>query len=65
LVCRGNGFITDTNIIRKYGISDANYFFSQLVSKPYVNKVGMCSLCSAGTACCRGLRSALCININV
>ncbi|WIA18743.1 hypothetical protein OEZ85_003433 [Tetradesmus obliquus] len=37
----GNGFITDTNIIRKYGISDANYFFRQLVSKPYVNKVVM------------------------
>jgi hypothetical protein len=37
--CRGNGFITDTNIIKKYGLSDANDFFRQLVSKPYVRKV--------------------------
>jgi hypothetical protein len=37
--CRGNGFITDTNIIKKYGLSDANNFFRELVSKPYVHKV--------------------------
>lgn len=39
LSCRGNGFVTDTNIIQKYGLSDPNYFFRQLLSKPYVDKV--------------------------
>lgn len=37
----GNGFITDYNIIRKYGLSDPNYFFQQLLSKPYVHRVGV------------------------
>jgi hypothetical protein len=36
---QGNGFITDSNIIRKYGLSDANPFFSTLWDKPYVGRV--------------------------
>jgi len=40
LAKQGNGFITDTNIISRYGLSDANNFFSMLWDKPYVNKVG-------------------------
>jgi hypothetical protein len=36
---QGNGFITDTNIISKYRLSDANNFFSLLWDKPYVGKV--------------------------
>lgn len=35
----GNGFISDYNIIQKYGLSDPNYFFQQLLKKPYVNRV--------------------------
>lgn len=36
---QGNGFITDSNIISKYGLSDANVFFSALWDKPYVGQV--------------------------
>lgn len=36
---QGNGFITDSNIISKYRLSDANGFFSTLWDKPYVGKV--------------------------
>eukprot|EP00878_Enallax_costatus_P023562 GHUV01025063.1.p1 GENE.GHUV01025063.1~~GHUV01025063.1.p1 ORF type:complete len:271 (+),score=63.78 GHUV01025063.1:645-1457(+) len=35
----GNGLISDVNIIKKYGLSDPNYFFQQLLTKPYVNRV--------------------------
>jgi hypothetical protein len=35
----GNGFITDTDIINGAGISDANPFFQQLATKPYVDRV--------------------------
>jgi hypothetical protein len=38
-LCRGNGFITDYNIIKRYGLSDANYFFQLLLGKAYWNKV--------------------------
>lgn len=38
---QGNGFITDSNIISKYRLSDANPFFSTLWDKPYVGKVRM------------------------
>lgn len=36
---QGNGFITDKDLISKYGLSDANGFFSALWDKPYVDKV--------------------------
>jgi hypothetical protein len=38
-VLQGNGFITDKDLISKYGLSDANVFFSVLWDKPYVDKV--------------------------
>ena len=38
---QGNGFITDYNIIAKYGLSDANRFFNSLLDKPYADKVGV------------------------
>lgn len=46
---QGNGFITDSNIISKYGLSDANPFFSTLWDKPYVGRVS-CTL--RGTGAC-------------
>jgi hypothetical protein len=36
----GNGFITDAELIRSRSLSDAAPFFKELVSKPYVSKVG-------------------------
>lgn len=49
----GNGFITDYNIIQMYGLSDPNYFFQQLLQKPYANRVsdwaiGAWYLCNSG-----------------
>eukprot|EP00877_Chromochloris_zofingiensis_P000949 jgi/Chrzof1/10855/Cz05g14190.t1 len=35
----GNGFITDSSLISRYGLSDPNAFFQDLLSKPYVNRV--------------------------
>eukprot|EP00775_Hariotina_reticulata_P012217 gene12217-12355_t len=44
----GNGFITDYNIIKRYGLSDANDFFQLLVGKAYWDKTkGYCQ----GTHC--------------
>jgi hypothetical protein len=43
---QGNGFITDSNIISKYGLSDANPFFSALWDKPYVGMVSCMKLCA-------------------
>jgi hypothetical protein len=53
--CRGNGFITDTNIIKNYGLSDANPFFRELISKPYVHKV-------CPRACCLGSIVIMCLS---
>lgn len=36
---QGNGFITDANIIRRYGLSNANPFFTALLAKPYADQV--------------------------
>jgi hypothetical protein len=36
---QGNGFITDTEIIRSRGLSDANPFFKELLKKPYNGSV--------------------------
>ena len=35
----GNGFITDYNIINSNGLSDANGFFQQVITKPYIDRV--------------------------
>jgi len=35
----GNGFVTDKAVIQSRGLSDANPFFRELVTKPYVDKV--------------------------
>lgn len=35
----GNGFVTDPEIIRNRGLSDATPFFTELITKPYVDKV--------------------------
>ncbi|KAI8472618.1 MAG: glycoside hydrolase superfamily [Monoraphidium minutum] len=35
----GNGFVTDMEVIRNRGLSDATPFFRELVTKPYVHKV--------------------------
>ena len=37
----GDGFVTDKNLISQYGLSDANQFFGPLLSKPYLNNVGV------------------------
>ena len=37
----GDGFVTDKSLISQYGLSDANLFFGPLLSKPYLNKVGI------------------------
>lgn len=50
----GNGFITDLDIIRNRGLSDANPFFRELLKKPYVNKVRMgdCTRLHGGACAC-------------
>lgn len=35
----GNGFVTDNDIIKEFGIHDANPFFTTLLTKPYLNNV--------------------------
>lgn len=35
----GNGFITDRDLINNRGLSDATPFFTELMAKPYLNKV--------------------------
>ena len=37
----GDGFVTDTSLIRQYGLSDPNSFFRTLLTKPYLNNVGI------------------------
>lgn len=37
----GDGFVTDRSLISRYGLSDANVFFSALQSKPYLDLVGI------------------------
>ena len=37
----GDGFVTDRALIKQYGLSDANLFFGALLSKPYLNLVGV------------------------
>ena len=37
----GDGFVTDPALIKQYGLSDANLFFGPLLSKPYLNNVGV------------------------
>jgi hypothetical protein len=64
---QGNGFITDTSIISKYRLSDANTFFSLLLHKPYVDKVGSLSaadkVAKTSTAQAHGQPSTLTNNI--
>ncbi len=37
----GDGFATDTTLIQQYGLSDPNTFFQTLLTKPYLNNVGI------------------------
>ena len=37
----GDGFATDTTLIQQYGLSDPNPFFQTLLTKPYLNNVGI------------------------
>ena len=37
----GDGFVTDSALIRQYGLSDPNSFFQTLAAKPYLNNVGI------------------------
>lgn len=37
----GNGFVTDPDIISKYGISDPSSFFQQLLSRPYLQRTAL------------------------
>lgn len=38
-VLQGNGFVTNRDIIKEFGIHDANPFFTTLLSKPYLDQV--------------------------
>lgn len=37
----GDGFVTDAQLVSRYGISDPNPFFQTLLTKPYLNQVGV------------------------
>lgn len=37
----GDGFVTDASTIQQYGLSDPNSFFQTLLTKPYLNNVGI------------------------
>lgn len=37
----GDGFITNNTLIQQYGLSDPNPFFQTLLTKPYLNNVGV------------------------
>lgn len=56
----GDGFVTDQTIISQYGLSDPNSFFQTILTKPYLNQVGVAphvyppSVTYASTVClCR------------
>lgn len=37
----GDGFATDTILIQQYGLSDPNNFFQTLLTRPYLQQVGI------------------------
>ena len=37
----GDGFVTDRTLIGQYGLSDPNSFFQTVLTKPYLNNVGV------------------------
>lgn len=47
---QGNGFVTDYNIIKSRGLSDANPFFKELLKKPYNGSVRLGTDMLLGTA---------------